>query len=432
MKDLPIVVIGNGIAANSAVRAIRALDKQTRLVMLSDDPEPAHSACVLAEYLAGDMAREAVFFRSLKDYDRLGTELMLNNRVREIDCARKQVMLDDRRLAFKKLILATGSEPILPRVAGRELPGNFAIKTLADADAVLSYPASCYAVVGSGPIGVEVGAALHKRGCRVTVVEQMDTVLPKVLDKGPAAVVQRSLTQAGVEVRTSTTVTAVRGAQKVDGVELNGENLPCDAVIWAVGMRPRAELARQAGLAIGPTGGIRADASMRTSHPDIFACGDCAETFDAVSGQPALNLLWHCAAQQGAVAGVSCLGVSKEYPGDMFQMVVELPGLSAGAVGITAEASGAHAVALERSGRQEYHLLVIDADSRTILGAQSINNMGYLGPLQNAIRQRVRLDQWENVLKAAPGLQRVIPWAPQALRLAHLSRAIQRTPVSKN
>lgn len=424
MKDLPIVVVGSGIAANNALRAIRTLDKRVRVVMVSGDPEPAYSACVLTEYLAGSMSRQEVFFLSLEDYDRLGAELILNRWVLEIDPAQKEIVCEDRRLRYERLILATGSKPVLPSVPGSELTGNFAIKSLADADAILSYPANCYVIVGSGPIGVKMGVALKQRGCRVTLVEQLDRVLPKMFDDGPARIVREALIQIGVEVRTSTMVTAVHGTQRVEGVELEGENLPCEGVIWAVGMNPRVELARKAGLAIGVTGGIKTDAGMRTSDADVFACGDCAETFDAVSGDPALNMFWPLAAHQGAVAGSTCLGFLKEYPGDILQIVVELPGLCAGAVGLTTDAGGAGAVVLDRAGRNEYHLLVVDKDTNMILGAQSINNLGYLGPLQSAIRHRVRLDQWESVFTTAPSLQRAVPWAPQVLRLARLSRAI--------
>ncbi|MFZ5634607.1 MAG: NAD(P)/FAD-dependent oxidoreductase [Bacillota bacterium] len=401
---MSIVIIGNGIAGNSALRAVRAIDKRVKVIVVSEEKDLLYSACVLPDYLAGELPRREVFLESPEDYAGLNAELKFG-RVTAIDPGRREIILENGRLSYRRLILATGSEPVIPPVPGKELPGNFALKTLADADSILGYPASRWVIVGSGPVGVEASAALARRGCRVTLVEKLDWILPKVFDQYPAGVIREGLAGLGVAVRTGTGVKAVQGRNAVEKLTLDsGEVIPCDAVIWAAGVRPRVELARQAGLAIGGTGGIVTDSRMQTSHPGVFAGGDCAETADAAGNGPVLSLLWHSAAHQGMVAGANCLGAGKEYPGSTAQVVIELPGLVAGAVGYPAAVMGAGVTASEWSGRNQYHRLVFSGGR--VAGCQSINNLNYLGGVQNNIRKRAGIDTWRNREFA-----RLIPWA---------------------
>lgn len=417
MNRQPIVIVGSGIAADSALRAIRALDDEVRVAMITEDPEPAYSACVFAEYLAGDLSRPEIFFRSPEEYEQLGVDLVVNTRVEHLDLAGRTVKAGDQDLPYSRLIVATGSEPLRPPVPGCDLPGNFTLKFLQDADALHRCAAVRYVVVGSGPIGVEVSAALAERGCRVTLVEQLSSVLPKVLDARTAAFVRDDLERVGVDVRTSATVTAVHGTQQVEAVSLDDDDrLICDAIIWAVGMRPRVDLARRSGLAIGDSGGIRTDRHMRTSDPHVFACGDCVESPDVLSGEPGLNLLWPNAAHQGEVAGANAVGAQKAYRGDLFQMVVELPGVTVGTVGTTGEPGTTEVRILDWGERGGYHLLILDQEG-TLIGAQSVNNLRYLGPLQNLIRQRMGLDGLRARIDEVPKLQQAATWTRMVSQL---------------
>lgn len=406
---MSIVIIGNGIAGNSALRAVRSIDKRVEVTVISAEEEPLYSACVLPDYLAGELRRPEVFIKSHEDYSGLNARLRFG-RVTAIVPGRREIMLESGRLLYHRLILATGSEPVIPPVDGRELPGNFALKTLADADSIHSYPASHYAVVGSGPVGVEVSAALARRGRRVTLVEKLDWILPKIFDQYPAGVIMKALAGLGVTVRTETGVKAVQGHNAVEKLVLDsGEVIPCDAVIWAAGVRPRVELAHQAGLAIGVTGGIVTDSRMQTSHPGVFACGDCAETKDAAGNGPVLSLLWHSAAHQGMVAGANCLGVGRDYPGSTNPVAVGLPGLWAGSVGYPAAGMGAGVTVSEWSGWNQYHRLVFSGGR--VVGCQSINNLQYLGEIQNAIRKSAAIPPGQNQILQSREITRLLPWA---------------------
>ena len=310
---MKVVIIGNGIAGFSAASTIRLLNNQCEVTIIAKELTPLYSACVLPDYISGKIPRKHTFVKTDRDYQQLGIHTLFGHEVKEVDPHRKTVTLGDgRALSFERLILATGSGAI---VFGERKKGVFKLKTLDDADDILEHKGSSAVVIGAGAIGIEIAIALHSQGYKVTMVEMMDQVLPLGLDQRGADKVRGILEERGIAVFNGERAIRTLCGGRVEGLVTDKRELGCDALIWAVGMRPRVELARQTGIAIGETGGIRVDAHMETSAPGIYACGDCVESSDILTGESYLNLFWHNANRQGSVAAHNCIGQATAYPG---------------------------------------------------------------------------------------------------------------------
>jgi len=290
---MSVVILGNGVAANAAASAITASGRDLPITMVSAEAHPHYSACVLPHYLSGEIARERVFLKTAADYAREGISTLFGHRAVAIDIGERRLLLEDRSLRYDKLILASGSKPAVPPIEGVDKEGVFTFKSLADADALASYGGETAVVVGSGPIGIEASIALKKRGWRVFLVELLDWILPRVFDREPAAMLQEILEREQIEVLTGERVVRILGEGRVSGVATARREIACDLVLMVAGMVPEVELARRAGLEVGGLGGLATDEHLLTTGADIYACGDCIEARDVVSGERTLSLLWH-------------------------------------------------------------------------------------------------------------------------------------------
>jgi NADPH-dependent 2,4-dienoyl-CoA reductase/sulfur reductase-like enzyme/rhodanese-related sulfurtransferase len=335
--SLTVVIIG-GVAAGPKVAA-----KTVRLVPDADvtiverGKVMSYAGCGLPYYVSGavrdereltsspvGIVRDSVFFRKVKNVHVRGTTEAL-----EIDRQAKRVRIrseiggTESWLPYDKLVLATGASPIIPGIPGVDRPGVFTLHGMSDAEGIRASLATEKArdvvIVGGGLIGVEMTEALVRRGCRVTIVERDPRVLG-ILDPEIAVLVERHMEANGVRVMTDTDVLSIeqRGPAVDTGslVRTNQGELLADMVILAVGVQPNVDLARQAGLAIGPdTGAIQVDGCLCTSDPDIYAAGDCVECRDLITGEHCHVPLGSTANKQGRVAAVNLCGGDEVFPG---------------------------------------------------------------------------------------------------------------------
>lgn len=394
MSNTKIVIVGNGIAGFSAAIAARKMDAQCELTMVSAESAPLYSACVLPDYISGKIPRDKTFVKTQKDYEHLNIKTHFGREVTEIETSAKKVFLENgSQLSFDKLVLATGSESIS---FGERREGVFRIKTLADADALLDHAGTKAVIVGSGAIGLEVAVALCFRGYDVTIVEMLDHVLPLGLDKKGAVRVKNLLEENGIQVRVGERATGIQGGACVEGLATEKEELECDTLVWAVGMRPRVDLIRNAGITLGEMGGILVDKNMETSIPGIFACGDCVESLDMLTGLPGLSLFWHNANRQGAVAGYNCVGVRREYSGSQNLLNVDIFGNHVVAFGYTEDmvlrmdGLTTQPSIIEKEKENGYSRLVLLGDR--CIGAQFINPEKDIGLIRSIITRRKSIE----------------------------------------
>jgi NADH oxidase (H2O2-forming) len=380
-KRMKVVVIGNGIGGFSAASNIRRLDDQCDISIISNENHPIYSACVLPDYISGEIPRERVFVKSMEDYEKLGIRTIFGDQAKEVDPIAKMVCTErDETVSFDKLVLATGSRAV---ILGGLKKGVFNLKTLQDADEILRHGGKKVVVIGAGPIGIEVGIALSHRGYRVSILEMMDHVLPLGLDALGANKVKAILKEHEIEVFNSERCESVRGTDQVTGVVTNRREIECDTLVWAVGMRPSVDLAAKSGIRVGDKGGICVNPRMETSVPDIYACGDCIESNDILTGEPYPNLFWHNANRQGAVAARNCAGLPTNYPGSHNLLNVDVFGNHVAGFGFTEaavkrfrdlkafEGNPLPISIVEREKNGSYYRLVMAGDR--CMGAQFLN-----------------------------------------------------------
>jgi NADH oxidase (H2O2-forming) len=403
---LRIIIIGNGAAGNQAAQTIQDYDPEAEITILGAESIPFYSACALPDYLAGWIKRDQLFLRSSLERNRV--EIRLGQAVEDIKPDRQAVSAGGELLFYDRLIIASGSRPVLPNIPGTGLPGNFVIKSVYDIDRILSHNPRRIVVIGSGNIGIEAAEALASRGCQVSIIEMMPRIMPRLFDEQPAMLIRNILEENGIEIHTGEKAREVIGKNKVEGLITDCRRISCDAVIWAAGVRQNTELARAAGIEIGGLGGIKVDSQMKTSHPAIYACGDCIETSDLLTGKPALCLLWSCAKAQAEVAARNCLGEEIVYPGALKLIAEEAYGKPCMAAGLLEEELDRTGLKIiEKETENTYHRILIK--NERIMGIQAVGSMEAMGPLLYFMKKMIAPSEIKRIINS-PALLRNMPW----------------------
>jgi NAD(P)H-nitrite reductase large subunit len=310
------IIVGGSAAAISAVEAIRSLDKDSPIDLFSDEETPLFSRVLLPYYVAEELSKPLLNFRTADFFDEKKVTPHLGVKVTSLNCATKTVAASDgKKYAFDKILLATGGKAIVPPIPGVDKEGISTLKTMADAERIYRMQGKRAVVIGAGSIGVEACISLTRRGIKATLLEQLGQVMPTVFDAEAAAIVRQRIEDLGIDVITGEKAVKFTGEKRVTGVITDTREIPCDIVVLAVGVRPSTELAVQAGIKLGDLKGIRVDEFMMTSAESVYAAGDCAETYDIARGTHFLNAIWPCAFEQGNFAGLNMAGQKTTYPG---------------------------------------------------------------------------------------------------------------------
>ncbi len=307
-----MVIIGGGAAGFGAAEMLRRQGYQGSIVMLSDDDAPPVDRPNLSkDYLAGSAPEEWVPLRDASFYAEHGIDLRLKTSVIAIDAQAREVALGDgSRLAYERLLLATGAEPLRLPIPGMDLPHVHTLRTLADSRAIGARAATTRraVVMGASFIGLEVAASLRARGIEVHVVAPEKKPMERVLGPQLGDFVRRLHEEHGVIFHLEDSATAIDARQ----ITLkSGGTIVADLVVAGVGVRPRLALAEQAGLAIDR--GVTVDAYLQTSAPGIYAAGDIARWPDPHSGEAIRVEHWVVAQRQGQTAALNMLGGREKF-----------------------------------------------------------------------------------------------------------------------
>lgn len=272
-----IVIVGGGQAAGQAAASLCQQDFTGSITIVGNEPTlPYQRPPLSKQYLSGKVTREHLLVRQAEFYKERNIRVRSGVTVVALDPAAKTVRTDTGdQLRFGKLLLATGARPRNLRVPGIGLAGIHYLRTIADVDRIREQMAGAQrlCVVGGGYIGLEVAAVARAAGLAVTILEAGDRVLQRVATPELSAFYDRLHREHGVAIHVSAQVTGFAGSQRVEAVETATERLAADLVIVGIGIEPNVEIAVAAGLACDD--GIQVDEHCRTSHPDIFAAGDC-------------------------------------------------------------------------------------------------------------------------------------------------------------
>ncbi|HKS44233.1 MAG TPA: nitrite reductase large subunit NirB [Amycolatopsis sp.] len=369
-----LVVVGHGMVGHRLVEALRAEDIENswRVVVLAEEPRPAYDRVALTSYVDGWDAQAL----TLSNSDYLGdeqVELRLNDPVARIDReARTVTTASGFAQPYDALVLATGSRPFVPPVPGHDLPGCFVYRTIEDLDAIREAVEKAKAVkrgraaamvIGGGLLGLEAAKALRDMGLSPHVVEMAPRLMPIQVDEGGGSLLRNLVTELDLTVHTGTS------AEKIepDGDRLltkltNGTELDLDLVVFSAGVRPRDELAREAGLDVGQRGGILVDLSCRTSDPDIYAVGECAAVEGRCYGLVAPGYT------MAEIVAAQLLGKKGTFPGADMSTKLKLMGVDVASFGDAhAATEGALEVVLADAVSGYYKKLVVSPGG-TLLG----------------------------------------------------------------
>jgi nitrite reductase (NADH) large subunit len=282
-----LVVIGNGMAGCRAVEELLARDADRyRVTIFGAEPRVNYNRIMLSPVLAGEKSFDDIVINDAGWYAANGIALVAGDPVAAIDRAAKTVKTRGGTTeCYDRLLIATGSDPFIIPVPGKDLPGVIAFRDMDDVDTMLAaaHAGGDAVVIGGGLLGLEAAHGLSLRGMKVTVIHLMPTLMERQLDEAAGWLLKQALEGRGQTILTGADTAEIVGTDKVEGVKLkDGTLIPASLVVMAVGIRPSVALARDAGLAVGR--GIQVDDHMVTSDPAVLAVGECVEHDGQVYG----------------------------------------------------------------------------------------------------------------------------------------------------
>lgn len=306
------VIIGGSAAAIGCIEGVRSVDKTGEIILITGETEWNYSRPLISYLLEGKTTRDKMWCRPDSFFTRNGVTVKAGVLATALDAGDRTVRLSTgERLAYDRLLAATGSRPFVPPIPGLEtVERTFCFQTLSDASALAEAlrPESRVLILGAGLTGVKCAEGIRGLCAQIAIADLAPRVLPAVLDDTAAAMVQARMEEKGVRFYLNDSAAAFRGntARLQSGTELE-----FDVLVTAVGVRPNTQLVADAGGAVDR--GILVDGRCATTLPDVYAAGDCAQGYDAVSGEKRMLPLWSNAMLQGETAGINMAGGRADY-----------------------------------------------------------------------------------------------------------------------
>jgi len=396
-----LLIIGGVAGGATAAARARRLDERAEIILFERGEHISFANCGLPYYIGEVIkTREDLLVTTAEAFrDRYNIDVRIFSEVTAIDIKNKQVEVNNIKTretykeSYDKIILSPGAEPVKPPFKGIELENIFNLRTIPDSERIKEHVdtkrSESAVVVGGGFIGLEMAENLVRRGVKTTIVEILDQVMAP-LDYEMAAIVHAHLKEKGIICELGNGVESFsKKADRIIVVTNKGHSIECDIVILAIGIKPENKLAIEAGLKIGKRGGIKVDATMRTSDPDIYAVGDAVEVKDFVTGLPTMTALAGPANKQGRIAADNALGRKSMYRGTLGSTVVKVFDLTVASTGtnekILKRNNIPYLVSYTHSGSHTSYFpgatmmaikLVFSPSSGKILGAQIIGMKG--------------------------------------------------------
>jgi NADPH-dependent 2,4-dienoyl-CoA reductase/sulfur reductase-like enzyme len=411
-KKKRIVVIGGVAAGTSAASKAKRIDPSSDVTIIQEESVVSYGACSIP-YVIEDIInnfeelveRPPDIFKS-----KYGIDIIINTRAYKIDRFRKQVNTTDLQSGketifdYDSLVVATGARVAVPDIKGVNQEGVFLIRNYADGvrinDSTITKSADSCIIAGAGLIGLEIVEAFKKRGAvrsgggggsmDVTLVEMADHVLPTMLDKNMAKIVERELEDNGVRIILGERVEEILGVDgQVNGIKTNTKReINSDFIVLGTGVKPNSEIARDAGAELGSANAIKVDEHMKTNIPDVFAAGDCVTARNYITNKDLYLPLGTTANKQGRVAGENAAGGNAKFRGIAGSAITKVFDLFIGKTGLTEDAlrNGFDPIeeVIEDITRARYYpdnkaiwiKIVADRKSGRVLGSQIVGGEG--------------------------------------------------------
>jgi nitrite reductase (NADH) large subunit len=390
------IIIGNGVAGTTAAENIRKIDTAGEITVISEEDSPYYSRIRLIEYLAGGATKEDIIIHGDDWHKNNAVRLILGSRVVSIIPEKNEVVTDKKeRFSYDRLLLATGGKCFIPPISGSDKKGVFALRTIADADAIIAYAEGKKKIllIGGGVLGLEAGNSLRKRGYEITVVEFFPRLLPRQMDPEGAEVLRAQMESMGFTLYLGATTKEITGDKKAEGVLLeDGTHIDGDVIIVSAGIRPQSELADMLGLESKK--GVLVNDSMETGRENIYAAGDLIEHREKFYG------IWPAAEKQGEVAGIKMAGGDAQYEGTTMSNVLKVVGVDLAAAG-DIDAESKHESIVEKNNEKYIYKKLVLKDNilagcilyGDISGYRNI--LKAINEKENILNIKDQLKQWD-------------------------------------
>jgi phenylglyoxylate dehydrogenase epsilon subunit len=396
-------IIGTGTAALSALRVIKMIKPGDKVVMVTRENNPPYSPTSLPYILSGKLALANIWIKDDEYFRSLGVEVRKGKEAIEVAPERKSVIFaDGGKEGYDKLLIATGSTPVQPRIEGlneSDFLGFGNIQDFKKLNGSLKQD-SRVAVLGGGLVGVEVAIALLERGHQVTIIEKEPSVLPGYFDEEAEPFIREVFLEKGVKLLTGAEVVRMKKGKRHMQIDLsNGNTMDTDILVCCVGVRPAVDFLKTSSINVSR--GILVDRSMKTNIEDIYAAGDVAEAPHFFTGEAGINATLLTAVNQGKVAGANMCGQDSEYKGWIAANRLTFFGNVAQSVG-AATPSEERFVTIKEGNieRKQFKKLVFDEN--TLRLATFINHDVNLGLFYQIIERRLDVSKYRDFLFDMP------------------------------
>src|SRR6056297_222625 len=422
---MKVVIVGGVAGGASAAARLRRLDEKIEIVVLERGAYISYANCGLPYYLSGEIQKEEDLV--VQTPESLGKRFNLDIRIRqevtEIERKEKTVKIHDYTNVntyiekYDKLLLSPGAKPFIPPIQGLDSNKVFSLRDIPDVVAIKDYIKQKnprrIVIFGAGYIGIEIAENLKKAGFIVTIIELMDQILGP-LDYEMATLVHQHLKEKEVEFYLSDPVQSIEHDGSCQILILaSGKKIKTDMIIMGVGVRPEIGLAKDAGLDIRTTGGIKVNKYLQTSDPDIYAVGDAIEVSDYINGNPALIPLAGPANKQGRTAAGNILGKKEVYNGSQGSSIIKVFDITIATTGNNEKLLKRNKITYQKSythspshagyypGALPISLKILfSPDDGKILGAQAVGKEGVdkrIDVIATAIRVGLNVSDLENL-----------------------------------
>lgn len=395
------VIIGNSAAGIACVEAIRLRDKDSKIIVISDEDYSSYCRCLISYYLAGEVKEEKILYRPESFYKDNNIELLINKKVERVDPKKNRIICQDKaQVSYDALLIATGASPKFPELPGIKKRGVFGFRTIKDAKDIAGLlpvtKSAC--VLGGGLIGLKAAYGLKKKNIDVKVIIKSKQVLSQMLDNEAASLVGKRLEENGIELVFGQDVTEVIGNGDIKAVKLDsGKALGCSLIIVGKGVSANIALVKDTEIKINE--GIIANNLLQTNISNIYTAGDVCESFDLTLGGLAVNALWPIAVEQGKIAGSNMAGDNLIYEGslginsiDFFDLAV----ISLGIYKVKAGDSSFEELKIHDTKTNLYKKLILK--NNVLVGAVLVGDIRNSGVFLRMIRERIEVSTLKDKL----------------------------------
>ncbi len=390
------VIVGNSAAAIGTVQGIREYDRDGQIVLISDEKYHTYSRPLISYWLKGAVTEENMRYRDGDFYEKYNVDTLLGTKVVKIDPSKKVVVIENgNEINYDKLMVATGSKPFIPPMEGLDrVEKKFTFMTFDSAKDVKEavFEGARVLIVGAGLIGLKAAEALERYGANMTVIDLAERILPSILDEDASAIMQKHIESKGVKFILGT---SVKEFSEKSALLNNGETVEFDMVILAVGVRPNTELIAEAGGKVNR--GIVTDNRQAVEGlRDVYAAGDCTESYDITTGQQKIMAILPNAFIQGNAAGKNMAGKETYYLNAMPMNAIGFFGLHI----ITAGSYDGEAYVVTDSKENYKKLVVRDGELKGFILMGDVKRAGIYTSL---IKQHIGINECDfELLKEKP------------------------------